>query len=124
MADYSLWPFGRTVVPGPDAGAGPFVLHVIRFLLAGLRRAISRLVAVVLSCCTIIGVPLGLAHVKLILVCVTPLGKQIVRTDERNATAPVRRSDVIGPVGSSEPDRSAREVHPQPPGAGSPATTT
>jgi uncharacterized membrane protein YccF (DUF307 family) len=94
MADYSLWPFGRTVVPGPDAGAGPFVLHVIRFLLAGLRLAISRLVAGVLSCCTIIGVsldvPLGLAHVKLIPVCVTPLGKQIVRTDERGATAPVR----------------------------------
>ena len=41
LAAYSLWPFGRTTVPKPDAGAGSMIGNILWFLLAGLWMAIS-----------------------------------------------------------------------------------
>jgi uncharacterized membrane protein YccF (DUF307 family) len=35
MANYALWPFGRAVVPAPDAGAGSALGNVIWFVLCG-----------------------------------------------------------------------------------------
>ncbi|MGP8060122.1 MAG: YccF domain-containing protein [Acidimicrobiales bacterium] len=78
LAGYTLWPFGRTVVAKPGSGVGSFLLNVIWFVLAGLWLAIGHLLAGIILCITIIGIPLGLAHFKLIPVCVAPLGKQIV----------------------------------------------
>ena len=82
LAGYTLWPFGRTVVAKPGAGVGSFVLNVVWFVLAGLWLAIGHLLSGLVLCLTIIGIPLGLAHFKLIPVCVAPLGKEIVPSGE------------------------------------------
>jgi uncharacterized membrane protein YccF (DUF307 family) len=82
LALFSLWPFGRTVVRRPDAGAGAFIGNVIWFLLAGWWLALGHLVTGVFMCITIIGIPLGLANFKLIPVSLTPFGREIVDIDQ------------------------------------------
>lgn len=78
IAGFALWPFGRTVVNRPTAGAASFIGNVIWFLVAGLWLAIGHLVTGILMCVTIIGIPLGLGSFKLIPVSIAPLGKDIV----------------------------------------------
>jgi uncharacterized membrane protein YccF (DUF307 family) len=82
MALFCLWPFGRTLVRRPEAGAGSLIGNVIWFVLAGWWLALGHLVTGVLMCVTIIGIPLGLANFKLIPVSITPLGRDIVDIDQ------------------------------------------
>ncbi|MFD4372542.1 YccF domain-containing protein [Streptomyces sp. NPDC058486] len=79
---YALWPFGRTVVDKPGAGAPSCVGNVLWLILAGWWLALGHVVTGVLLCLTIIGIPLGLANFKLIPVSLLPLGKDIVPTDQ------------------------------------------
>jgi len=85
QAAYTLWPFGRTLVPKPDAGAGSFIGNVLWFVLAGLWMAIAHVVTGILLCLTIIGIPLGIADFKLAAAAIAPLGKDIVSTDDPRA---------------------------------------
>ena len=78
IANYALWPFGRTIVDRPDAGVGSAVGNVIWIIFAGLWIAIGHLLLGVSLCVSIIGIPLGLAHFKLIPISLMPLGKEIV----------------------------------------------
>lgn len=78
IANYALWPFGRTVVSRPSAGAPSFIGNVIWFLFAGIWLALGHLVTGLLLLITIIGIPLALANFKLIPVSLAPLGKEIV----------------------------------------------
>jgi len=87
LASYTLWPFGRTLVPRPDAGAPSFIGNVLWFLLAGLWMAIAHVVTGVLLCLTIVGIPLGIADFKLAAAALAPLGKDIVSTDDPCALA-------------------------------------
>jgi uncharacterized membrane protein YccF (DUF307 family) len=82
MALFCLWPFGRTLVRKPGAGAGALVGNVIWFVFAGWWLALGHLVTGVLMCLTIIGIPLGLANFKLIPVSVMPFGREIVDVDQ------------------------------------------
>ncbi len=87
LAAFTLWPFGRTLVPRPDAGAPSFVGNVLWFVLAGLWMAIAHVVTGVLLCVTVIGIPLGIADFKLAAAAIAPLGKDIVSTDDPRALA-------------------------------------
>jgi len=78
IAAFALWPFGQRVVDRPDAGAGSVLGNVLWVILAGWWLALGHIAAGVALCVTIIGIPLGLAHFKLIPVSLLPLGKQIV----------------------------------------------
>jgi uncharacterized membrane protein YccF (DUF307 family) len=82
MALFCLWPFGRTLVRRPDAGAGSMIGNIIWVLLAGWWLALGHLVTGVLMCVTIVGIPLGLANFKLIPVSLTPFGRDIVDIDQ------------------------------------------
>jgi uncharacterized membrane protein YccF (DUF307 family) len=85
IAAFVLWPFGRAVVPKPDAGAPSFIGNVIWFILAGIWLALGHLLTGVLLCLTIIGIPLGLGNFKMIPVALAPLGKEIVSTRDPRA---------------------------------------
>lgn len=80
MASYALWPFGRTVVDKPGAGAWSTIGNVVWILVAGWWLALEHLVTGVLLCLTIIGIPLGIGSLKMIPVSLVPLGKEIVPT--------------------------------------------
>lgn len=79
---YALWPFGRTAVLRSDAGAPSCVGNVLWLVLAGWWIALEHIVTGIAQCVTIIGIPLGIANFKLIPVALTPLGREIVRTDQ------------------------------------------
>jgi uncharacterized membrane protein YccF (DUF307 family) len=78
MASYALWPFGRTLVDRPSAGAGAALGNIVWLVFAGWWLALGHLVTGFLLCVTIIGIPLGVANFKLIPVSLLPLGKEIV----------------------------------------------
>jgi uncharacterized membrane protein YccF (DUF307 family) len=81
IAVFALWPFGKTVVKRPDAGIASGVGNIIWFLLCGWWLAIGHVIAGVVLCLTIIGIPLGLANFKLIPVSLLPMGREIVDID-------------------------------------------
>ncbi|MCL1801820.1 MAG: YccF domain-containing protein [Promicromonosporaceae bacterium] len=83
LASYSLWPFGRTVVNSPVAGAGSAVGNLLWVLLAGWWLALAHLASAAALAVTIIGIPLAIAEVKLIPLALFPMGKQIIAS--RNA---------------------------------------
>lgn len=85
LAAYVLWPFGRTLVKRPGAGAASTIGNIVWFLLVGLWMAIAHLLLGLLLCLTVVGIPLGLGNFKLAAVAVAPLGKEIVSTNDPRA---------------------------------------
>lgn len=81
MATFALWPFGKTVVNKPGAGAGSGVMNAIWFVIGGLWLALGHLTTAAAQAVTIIGIPLAIANIKMIPVTCFPFGKQIVDSD-------------------------------------------
>ena len=82
MANYTLWPFGRALVPKPSAGVASAAGNVIWFIVAGWWLALGHLMTAIFQAVTIIGIPLALANVKIIPVSLFPLGHRIVDSDQ------------------------------------------
>jgi uncharacterized membrane protein YccF (DUF307 family) len=82
IANYALWPFGRSIVRRPSAGIGSLIGNIIWVILLGWELALGHLISGFLLCVTIIGIPLGLANFKLIPISLFPLGVEIVPSDE------------------------------------------
>lgn len=80
IANYALWPFGRTIERKSTAGLGSAFGNVIWVIVAGIWLAIGHIVTGALMCLTIIGIPLGLASFKMVPISLTPLGREIVPT--------------------------------------------
>ncbi|CAN5241770.1 YccF domain-containing protein [soil metagenome] len=78
IGSFALWPFGRTLASRGDAGVASVIGNVLWIILAGVWLAIGHLFSGILLCVTIIGIPLALAHFKLIPVAFAPLGRVIV----------------------------------------------
>jgi len=78
IANYVLWPFGRTVVDKPSAGLGSAIGNVIWIIVAGIWLVIGHITTAVALAVTIVGIPLAIANLKIIPVTLTPLGKRIV----------------------------------------------
>ena len=79
MANYALWPFGRTVVRRSNAGGASALGNVLWFLLFGCVLALGHAITGILLCITVIGIPLGVANFKMIPIALFPLGREIVR---------------------------------------------
>jgi uncharacterized membrane protein YccF (DUF307 family) len=104
IAVFALWPFGRTVVRRPTAGAASAIGNVIWLLLCGWWLALGHIITGVALCLTIIGIPFGIANFKLIPVSLLPLGRDIVTIEE------AKRMGLQPEVAVAAPQ------HPPPPG--------
>ena len=82
IANYVLWPFGRTITRREGAGIGSLIGNIIWIILFGWELVLGHLITGVLLCLTIIGIPLGLANFKIIPISLLPLGAEIVPSDE------------------------------------------
>src|SRR4051794_1848785 len=82
IALFALWPFGRTVIKQPGAGAGSAVGNVIWFVLCGWWLAIGHIITGAALCLTIIGIPFGIANFKLIPVSLLPFGRDVVTNEQ------------------------------------------
>jgi uncharacterized membrane protein YccF (DUF307 family) len=80
LAFFVVWPFGRTTVRAPGAGAASALGNLLWFLVAGWWLAIVHVLAGIAFCVTIIGIPFGIASFKLAAVGLFPLGKRVVET--------------------------------------------
>lgn len=78
MALFTLWPFGRSIRRRDDAGVASSVGNVVWFLFCGWWLALGHLISGIVMCLTVIGIPLGLANFKMIPICFTPLGREII----------------------------------------------
>ncbi len=86
MAEFHLWPFGRTIVDREDVtgredlGTGGLGVlgNIIWFVLAGWWLALGHLFFAALLTVTVIGIPFAWQHVKLAGMAVAPIGKMVV----------------------------------------------
>jgi len=82
IAGFVLWPFGRTTVERPGAGAGSFIGNVIWVIFAGWWLALAHLITSIPLFLSIIGIPFGWANLKLIPISLMPLGREVVPSDD------------------------------------------
>jgi uncharacterized membrane protein YccF (DUF307 family) len=89
LAGYILWPFGRTLVPSASRSRGiSLFANILWFLLAGWWLALGHVITGALLCLTIIGLPLGIANIKIAAAALVPFGKEVVRINDLQQLPP------------------------------------
>jgi uncharacterized membrane protein YccF (DUF307 family) len=79
LAGLVLWPFGKKVVSDSnDLGCLNIFFNLIWIICGGLYTAIVHIVMGVILCLTIIGIPWGKQHFKLVEISLMPFGKRII----------------------------------------------
>lgn len=79
IARLVLAPFGREVVSSSrNTGCLTVIFNIIWIFSGGLCTAITHIVFGVLLCITIIGIPFGRQHFKLVEVSMMPFGKRVL----------------------------------------------
>ena len=78
LAGYVIWPFGRTVVSQPGASPVWTVIgNVVWVLLLGWELALANVIVAVLFFITIIGIPFGVANLKLARLALLRFGFEV-----------------------------------------------
>ena len=86
IAGYTLFPFGRQAVNRRDLtgqgdiGTGDlgFIGNVLWFIFAGWWLALGHIFAGIACALTIIGLPLAVAHFKLVRISLAPIGMTVI----------------------------------------------
>lgn len=86
LASFSLWPFGRSLVPKTGAGVGSGLGNLVWIVLIGWWVALGHLFAALVNAVTIIGIPFAVAHVKLAGAALTPFGHEVLETGGRGVS--------------------------------------
>jgi Predicted membrane protein len=74
----ALWPFGSKVVDDESSsGCLNIIMNIIWIIVGGFWIALTHLFWGILFCITIIGIPFGKQHFKLILLALVPFGKKV-----------------------------------------------
>ena len=81
LAGFVLWPFGKTVARVPAGGCLEVVFNVVWLILFGWAIFVAHLVAGLLLCITIIGIPFGVQAFKISGLALWPFGRTVVRAD-------------------------------------------
>ena len=86
IGQFTFWPFGKDAVSRKqksgkdDIGTGTLGLigNVFWLIFMGIWLAIGHLVSGILCCITIIGIPFGIQHFKLVPISLMPIGMTVV----------------------------------------------
>jgi len=79
LAGLVLWPFGKKVISDSgNMGCLNILFNLIWILCGGLYTAIVHIVMGAILCLTIIGIPWGKQHFKLVEISLMPFGRRIV----------------------------------------------
>ena len=79
LAALVLWPFGKKVISDSDnMGCLNILFNLVWLLCGGLYTAIVHIVMGAILCITVIGIPWGKQHFKLIEISLIPFGKRII----------------------------------------------
>ena len=104
IALFTFFPFGHEAIARDqlsgqeDIGTGALGLvgNVIWFVFAGLWLAIAHIGLGIVCFLTIIGIPFGIAHFKLVGISLAPIGKMIVTTEVAEAARRRRAEEGLG----------------------------
>ena len=78
LARVALWPFGTDISnTGWPSGCLAGIMNVIWWFVGGLAIALTHLGWGLLFCITIVGIPFGIQHFKLMKLALFPFGKEI-----------------------------------------------
>ena len=84
IAGFAAFPFGRELVDARMVGQariiGTGLTNLLWIVFAGIWLTIGHVILGMALCLTLIGIPFGLAHLKLASVSFAPLGKRVVST--------------------------------------------
>ena len=76
---FALWPFGGEVVSRENpVGWLSVVMNVLGIIFGGIEGALSHLTLGAILCCTIIGIPFGLQHFKLMIYALVQFGHTVI----------------------------------------------
>ena len=80
LGAFAMWPFGGAVVQRErPMGCLSLFLNVLWIVFGGIEVALSHLALGVAFCVTIIGIPFGLQHFKLMMLALLPFGHEVIR---------------------------------------------
>jgi len=83
LAGLVLMPFGKKVVSDTnETGCLPVLFNLVWIIFGGLWTAITHIIMGFLLSITIIGIPWGRQHFKLIEISLMPFGKKIIDSNE------------------------------------------
>ncbi len=77
IAGFSAAPFGRVIIER-DTGTGSLLLNIVWFVFAGWWLALQHIALAIALALTLIGIPFAWQHIKLALLSLTPVGKDVV----------------------------------------------
>lgn len=77
LAQVALWPFGTCVESVSSIGCLNLLMNILWLFLGGIPIALTHLLWGLIFCITIIGIPFGVEHFKLMRLALFPFGKQI-----------------------------------------------
>ena len=78
LARVALWPFGTDISnTGWPSGCLAGIMNVIWWFVGGFDIALTHLGWGLLFCITIVGIPFGIQHFKLMKLALFPFGKEI-----------------------------------------------
>lgn len=76
---FIMWPFGaKVVIADETSGCLNTVMNIIWIIIGGFWIALTHLLWGVLFCITIIGIPFGKQHFKMVRLALFPFGKDII----------------------------------------------
>ena len=79
LATMAIWPFGQEAVRRKSSsGCLSLLMNVICFFVGGFWIALTHLFFGILLCITIIGIPFGIQHFKMVELALAPFGRDIV----------------------------------------------
>lgn len=78
LAVVALWPFGTEIVDdGWPSGCLAGVMNVIWWFVGGIPIALTHLVWGLIFCVTVVGIPFGVQHFKLMRLALFPFGMKV-----------------------------------------------
>ena len=86
---FALFPFGSETQFRPQSDTQTMlnlILNVVWLVFGGIQAVLTHLVLGVLLCVTIIGIPFGLQHFKMVKLSIMPFGREIVDMHRRYQT--------------------------------------
>jgi len=85
IGQFTFWPFGKEAVSRKQAsgkddigtGALGLIGNIIWLVFMGIWLAIGHIISGILCCITIIGIPFGIQHFKLVPISLMPIGMTV-----------------------------------------------
>ena len=75
LASISFFPFGKKIIYGQKASS--VILNILWIVFGGIEIAVGYLIAGVIFCCTIVGIPFGKQCFKIMKLAFIPFGAKI-----------------------------------------------